>query len=555
MAVKSIIDVEINDESFKRFNDLFNQYRQKLGETPAAVNAVNAEIKNSEAAYAGVVAAIFAQTETLKHAMTAQQDYNKETDKGAHSWNTIAKATKSAVSDIIAGTTALLRFASFGGALSGLLGAGTLFGLDKIGQGVGNARRSSQGVGASTGEQEAFNLSFGRYLDTDSLVSGLNGALTDPTKRLPLITLGASQADINSGNAVKTATDILPRLKQIADTTNPLFYQSAINTHQLGGLNITPETLKRLHALSPGEFQDALSQNSSYAKRLNVTDSDARAWQDFVVQLKLAGQEIENVLVKGLEPLTIPLKDLSKSFTDVVETFLKAAKDQGWIESISSGLEEFAKYIGDQHFKDDVKEFVADIGVLATDIKKTLQFIGVIPDKDKATATDPADTAVTHLPGIDITHGSRNPFTGKWSGTPSDKSSDGLDQWLDGIKNIESGGRANAVSSKGALGPYQLMPDTAASLGVGNPFDEKQSRAGARSLLQALLRQFNGDMDEALAAYNWGSGNVRRDITNHGDAWRNFLPDETKKYIGSVRVQVMNATGGNSIITSSQLPQ
>jgi soluble lytic murein transglycosylase-like protein len=75
---------------------------------------------------------------------------------------------------------------------------------------------------------------------------------------------------------------------------------------------------------------------------------------------------------------------------------------------------------------------------------------------------------------------------------------------------VESGFRARAVSHKGAQGLMQLMPGTAAELGVGDAFDPAQNLdAGVRHLLSLLVR-YRGDLRLALAAYNAGAGAVGR---------------------------------------------
>lgn len=78
----------------------------------------------------------------------------------------------------------------------------------------------------------------------------------------------------------------------------------------------------------------------------------------------------------------------------------------------------------------------------------------------------------------------------------------------------ESGGKqynsdgSLVTSSAGAIGVMQLMPGTAAQLGV-DPTDATQNVQGGLSYLSQLFNQF-GNWFDALAAYNWGPGNVQR---------------------------------------------
>ncbi len=81
---------------------------------------------------------------------------------------------------------------------------------------------------------------------------------------------------------------------------------------------------------------------------------------------------------------------------------------------------------------------------------------------------------------------------------------------LKAVAKAESNYNANAVSSAGAQGVMQLMPSTARSLGVDNPFDARSNIMGGAKYLSQKLNQYNGDIDLALAAYNAGSGNVSK---------------------------------------------
>jgi soluble lytic murein transglycosylase-like protein len=97
----------------------------------------------------------------------------------------------------------------------------------------------------------------------------------------------------------------------------------------------------------------------------------------------------------------------------------------------------------------------------------------------------------------------------------------------------ESGGNPNAISSAGAAGLMQLMPATAASLGVTNPLDPTQSANGGTAYLAQLYNQF-GNWPQAIAAYDAGPGAVSSAIAAGGSNWLSLLPAETQAYVPSV---------------------
>ncbi len=98
---------------------------------------------------------------------------------------------------------------------------------------------------------------------------------------------------------------------------------------------------------------------------------------------------------------------------------------------------------------------------------------------------------------------------------------------LKSIAKAESGFRADAVSSAGAVGIMQLMPQTAAGLGVDDSYNAYKNIMGGASYISQLLGKYNGNVSLALAAYNAGSANVEK---------YNGIPpfEETQNYVAKV---------------------
>ena len=91
------------------------------------------------------------------------------------------------------------------------------------------------------------------------------------------------------------------------------------------------------------------------------------------------------------------------------------------------------------------------------------------------------------------------------------------------VIEVESGGNPLATSSAGAKGLMQLMPGTAAEMGVDNPFDVHQNIRGGTRYLRKLMDRYRGNVRLTLAAYNWGMGNV--------ETRPQGMPGETRNYI------------------------
>ncbi len=117
-----------------------------------------------------------------------------------------------------------------------------------------------------------------------------------------------------------------------------------------------------------------------------------------------------------------------------------------------------------------------------------------------------------------------------------------------GVARQESGLNPGAVNaSSGARGLMQLMPGTAADLGV-DPDNVVSNVLGGVRYLRDQLSTF-GDNAKALAAYNWGPHHVAEAVERWGAEWLSHAPRETQQYVTSILSHV--GAGADSMLSTS----
>lgn len=368
MAVRSIIDIDLQgDDKFRRFSELFAKYQDQLAKSRPAWSQVRSEIQVSAQAFDRMSAALMAQTELQRKLSQEQKAAAQQTQASELSWRNIFRNTSGVALRLKEITTEFLRWSGAVAAFSGLLGAGGLFGIERLAGTATTIRQQSLGLGMTPGEVQAFNVDYGQFFNPQQAEQGIFEALHNPAKSWELGALGVSQQAIASQDPFRIMTDVLKRMPQMMQGWSP---QTLIPMMQAYGLDqmMSPQSAEAWLKLSPKERQYWLQKAQTDTGRLGIQDQQLAAWQKLYAQLQRAGAQIEAVFIKGLTPLAPEISLLSQNLTKLIAALMGSPTIKKWIDDLAQGLGKFAQFVGTPQFATDVQNFVKGVGDAAAEL-------------------------------------------------------------------------------------------------------------------------------------------------------------------------------------------
>lgn len=452
MVAKSIVDIDVNDDKFVSFMEKFKEYQAALEELPEAWRglahgATDATKETAKAKTEGdLLAKAFSEgasailsinsgldrlTDSLDRANKSQEDFNKKTRSSKGFLSEATKDAKSLAGHIRDATTSLLSWGGIVGLFTGVLGVGGLFGLNRLAATTGSQRFTSLGIGTSIGALDSTAINYQKALGNPTGTLGaIRDSQMDLSKRWQFQAMGINNPD----------QDPAKLLPQLIRNARDIFVKNGSTLQGANAYGLTNffslDDLNRFKNMSDEEIDAMERRAQKDAKLLQITDQQARQWQDFNVQLDYSGQSIRNTFVRGLGPLTPQLSKLSDALAGAIDTVLQSPELGKWIDGLAGGIERFGKYLASPEFTKDVDNFMAGIEKLGALIGKVYDWV----------------VGKTSISVADVKEGSSilsdkkvtDPETGK-SYTPGSEDDPRVWGWLKGVKRFFSRGDVKPV--------------------------------------------------------------------------------------------------------------
>lgn len=502
MALKSIIDIELNDLAFQKFIGQYKAYEAALAGAPAAWKAVSAGIDGSRKSFDDLVGAAKSRLTLAKLTAEAEKVASDQLHRAtgeatsqARSWSSLAKDSKSFAGNVVGATKSLLRWAEITGVISGILGSGGLFGIDRLAQSAAGQRKDASGIRVTPGELRSFDLNFNRLLNNPTgFLTGVSESLSDVTKAAPYGALGLNYARERQKAPADVAIDVLRAEKSLADRTPQSQLGNTFASRQLGMLGQSVEDFQRIKDRPLAELEEYIKSNQRDKSALNLDQGQLKAWEDFKIQLGRAGDSIEKTFIVALTPLTPQLGKLSASVSALVDAFLRNPDTAKWLDEAAAGIGNFADYIGTPKFKEDVQGLASGISFAAGKIVSGLRLLGLIPD---ALVTGGNDDKTRDSGGL--------------SGLPA-----GSPLW----RNVPDGEQGNYANSPRS----QVFLNNPGGVHPGAIAPEDRSPAWKRR--HGLLPRFSSTPEGSPAAFRPGDQSLPRGIRNNNPLNLSYLPGQ-----------------------------
>ena len=602
MVAKSIVDIDVNDDKFVAFMEKFKEYQAALEDLPEAWRglahgATDATKETAKAKTEGdLLAKAFSEgasailsinsgldrlTDSLDRANKSQEDFNKKTRSSKGFLSDATKDAKSLAGHIRDATTSLLSWGGIVGLFTGVLGVGGLFGLNRLAATTGSQRFTSLGIGTSIGALDSTAINYQKALGNPTGTLGaIRDSQMDLSKRWTFQAMGINNPD----------QDPAKLLPQMIRNARDIFVKNGSTLQGANAYGLTNffslDDLNRFKNMSDEEIDAMERRAQKDAKLLQITDQQARQWQDFNVQLDYSGQSIRNTFVRGLGPLTPQLSKLSDALAGAIDTVLQSPEIGKWIDGLAGGIERFGKYLASPEFTKDVDDFMAGIEKLGALIGKVYDWV--------VGKTDISVSDVTSGSSILSDKKVTDPKTGQ-TYTPGSEDDPRVWGWLKGVKRFFSSGDVKPVdptpadvSAKGRTIADRFNNPT--NLRWAEGYGTHNTKSGKFAVFPTLDE---GVLASAKQLQIFGTRGINT-VTDIAKKWAPSNENDTAEYIrhvvkttglgandrlnlndpailaklisamstkegagnrvseGAV-IQIFNNTGGNAIVSSSQL--
>jgi hypothetical protein len=362
MPIRTKIAVEADAEKFKASYAAFEKYRTALKQLYGEQVERAPFIKAASDAGGQVLKFI-----DLDKAARSQTNFATAAQKAGHAFRGLGTGVKNTLESFARIALSPLEILFPAGLAVGLLGlgaglvgAGSIYGLERGAADVSDRRRQAMGLGVSYGSLSAYDLNFSRFgIGSETLGAVASGVydFTSP-EYLGLLSSGGT----GHGDTSEAAVDLIRSIPKLLQGVPDSMVGPVARSHNLTSL-LDMQSIIRLKN-HPEEIENQVKRYQQDRKTLDISKDAQEKWASFDAAISRAGRDIETVLGKNLVALTPGLVKFSDDAVKFIDAFVDSGAMTTALQGIRSGLQWVEDSLGSSGFKQSAKLFLSGLATL-----------------------------------------------------------------------------------------------------------------------------------------------------------------------------------------------
>jgi hypothetical protein len=372
MALRAALDIDVNDIALQRALATLQKFKQEAGAvsvTPG-VGPGRPGIRPGGGTDGQTGERAVSNAERLARAWGTMRDHSREVVRNVREMSQ--------------------RFLSLTGWMSLLTGAATGFGFlgfNALAGGAANLRQQAIGAGTTIGGLQSSRIGLGRFANIDALLPRLREAVQTPgsagwqaLQLLNQVQRPGEQFEMRPGMDTAELTPGVMRafqrfMQRTPENQRGLMFEQL----KMGNIFGSFQEAQQLIGRTPEELETQIGRTRGMQRGLQVTDDDARKFQDFTATIDQAGATIKTTLINQIVALAGPLGQLTEKVTALLQSFIRWALSAPNVQAMSDAITRFTKFLGEHDFEADWKSVKTAFDEVTQAVKDFADFIkGVI---------------------------------------------------------------------------------------------------------------------------------------------------------------------------------
>jgi hypothetical protein len=383
VANKSILEIEVQDESFQAFLSAFHEFRDETAQVPKdwdklaeAIDGPRKKLKDltkeQKVALSGVTSGMRSTADSIDKAASAQGHFTGGIHKSAKAMGTLGNNAKK-----VAGV--LKTIAGFGAAIGGMalgvagLGIGAMFALGDMSNKVVQKQYAARSEGLNIGQRGGFAAGYGGVMggksNAESFLSTVAGAQTTPQGMALMASMGINATQ----NAQKSAEQMAERVGSMYRDSRKSGASALVAAQEVSNRTLHMFSISEIRALGHVHHKSwaAMEKNASlFSKQMALSDKGARKWVHFWGAITGTLSSVENTILSVL------------SDGKMLGSIQGAIRDAGsWLVmelrgiDVRESLDEFGNWVAhtatypeSSKFKTQLASFVSDVEMVGSEI-------------------------------------------------------------------------------------------------------------------------------------------------------------------------------------------